>query len=256
MFSHASGVSRILSRSNLEGLRQNLTALQRRTLFVAFAVMVIFSSFSVYSQPRVSVVEGTRIDLGRIDEGITIIKNVTVKNTGSDTLVISNVSTSCGCTVAQLLTKRIAPRDSTTLQINFYTKDIVGPSVRKQVFIRSNDSINPTVTITMVAAIRKLVEAEPGYLNFSRVKLDTTLTRIVVLRNNGDSTVTLTAVTVPDSQLTAHLSVKILPSHGTTTLTVSLAPKKRGKLLGEIEITTNSGRQPKITISYVGMVEK
>jgi len=227
-----------------------------RAVFRSFILALLFSFGVAYSQPKITIVEGTKFDLGIIDEGETVTRKLTLRNTGNDTLVISNVSTSCGCTVAELPTKRVAPGETSLLTIIFYTKDVVGSRVRRQVFVRSNDSTQSSVTITLVAAIKKMIEAEPRYINFAIVKLGSVVTRTVVLKNMCDTTLKFLTVTVPDTQLTARLADRVVKPLGQTELMVSLKPRKAGKLAGQVEITIGGRREQKISISYVAGVKR
>ena len=208
------------------------------------------------SQPKISVVEGTQFDFGKVDLGETIIKKLTLKNTGNEMLSISNVSTSCGCTVAQLAKRDLSPNDTALLTITFYTKDVVGSAVRRQVFVRSNDSTQSKLTITMTARVQRLIEADPRYIIFGVVGPGSAVTRTIGLRNTRDTTVTLLSVSVPDSQFTARLSSQILKPFGTVQLSVSFKPNRAGKISGQVRISTNSPRQREIEISCVGLVKE
>ena len=208
------------------------------------------------SQPKISVVEGTQFDFGKVDLGETIIKKLTLKNTGNEMLSISNVSTSCGCTVAQLAKRDISPNDTALLTITFYTKDVVGSAVRRQVFVRSNDSTQSKLTITMTARVQRLIEADPRYIIFGVVSPGSAVTRTIGLRNTRDTTVTLLSVSVPDSQFKARLSSHVLKPFGTTKLVVSLEARRTGRLSGEVVISTDNARQRRIGVSCVGLVKK
>ncbi|MGA2625009.1 MAG: DUF1573 domain-containing protein [Bacteroidota bacterium] len=225
----------------------------RLSLFFPIALLVLTSAFS---QPKIVVVEGTTFDFGKVEEGNTVTKTLTLKNTGSDSLIISNVSTSCGCTVAKSSARNLAPGDSAALTIAFYTKDVVGTSVKRQVFVRSNDSTQSTVTITMVATILRFIETEPKYINFGAVSLGSTVKRSVVLRNMRDTVIKLLSVSTPDAQIAGRLARGRLDSHGETRLLVSLRPVRVGKVAGKIEIATDNPHIPEISISYIASVRK
>lgn len=235
-------------------VRNSIPVLRRR-LSLAFLIALLVLN-AAFSQPKIVVVQGTTFDFGKVEEGNTVTKTLTLKNVGSDSLIISNVSTSCGCTVAKLSEKNLAPGDSAALSIAFYTKDVVGTSVKRQVFVRSNDSTQSSVTITMVATILRLIEAEPRYINFGVVNLGSTVKRSVVLRNMRDAVVKLLSVSIGDPQVAGRLAAGRLESHGETHLLVSLKPARVGKVAGKIEIGTDNPRVPEISISYIASVRK
>ena len=233
------------------------TSIPIRTRRIGLSLFIAFLALhSVYSQPRIVVVEGTTFDYGRVEEGTTVTKTLTVKNTGRDSLLISNVSTSCGCTVAKLSAQHLAPGDSAALTIAFYTKDVVGTSVKRQIFVRSNDSTQSTVTLTMVATILRFIETEPKYINFGVVNPGSSVKRSVVLRNMRDTVVNFLSVSIPDKQITGRLVASKLESHGETRLLVFFKPTRAGKVAGKIAIATDNPRSPEISISYIASVKK
>ena len=61
-------------------------------------------------------------------------------------LVIENVSTTCGCTVAEGYAKQIKPGGSTALLVSLETRTYTG-KVERKVLIRSND---PETTLAEV----------------------------------------------------------------------------------------------------------
>ncbi len=222
---------------------------------ISFFLVLLFLTCA-FSQPKIVVVQGTTFDYGKVEEGASVTRTLTLKNIGTDSLLISNVSTSCGCTVAKLSEKDLAPGDSSALTIAFYTKDVVGTSVRRQVFVRSNDSTQSTVTITMVATILHFIDTDPHYINFGEVHRGSTVTRSVVLRNMRDTAVKLLSVSTGDAQVAGRLAAGSLGSHGETRLLVSLTPATVGRIAGQIEIATDNPHVPKISISYVASGRK
>jgi len=233
--------------------RSLFSACSRYAVTILLCVVAQRASFC---QPRIMIAEGTFFNLGTIDKGVTVVRELTVKNTGTDSLIISNVSTSCGCTVAKPRTTRLAPGDSTQLDVTFYTKDIVGSSVRRQIFVRSNDSTQQTLTMTLAAEIRTSIEVQPSYINFNVVKVGFAATRSVLLRNAGDTTVRILSVQSADSQVSVHCESTVLRPYGTASIEVKVIARERGKLLGQLEIMTDSPRQPKLLVSYIARVQR
>jgi hypothetical protein len=87
--------------------------------------------------PRIAV-EPPEFNFGKALQNKTLTKEFSVKNFGSEDLVITNVATSCGCTVAQLSTRTLKPGASTALIVNMETRAGNGP-IEKTVTIESND---------------------------------------------------------------------------------------------------------------------
>ena len=78
-----------------------------------------------------------------LDEGIPHLFVFPFTNTGSDTLVICNVKTSCGCLVAQWPKKPILPGARDSIKAIYSTLMRPGPFT-KSITVKSNDSADPT----------------------------------------------------------------------------------------------------------------
>jgi hypothetical protein len=68
--------------------------------------------------PVISFEEDTH-DFGKLTAGEKVTYAFKFKNTGKSVLIISNVSTSCGCTVSSYPKKPIQPGEGATLDVTF-----------------------------------------------------------------------------------------------------------------------------------------
>jgi hypothetical protein len=91
-----------------------------------------------------------------VANGTVITRDVGVSNTGNSTLLVEEISTSCGCTTATLEPMQLAPGATGTLHIAFdsgaHGPELTGPLVR-QIFINSNDPEQPEVTVELAANV-------------------------------------------------------------------------------------------------------
>ncbi len=87
--------------------------------------------------PRLSI-EPTAFDFGMAVQNKPLSKEFTIHNYGTEDLVIENVSTTCGCTVAEGYAKVIKPGGSTPMRVTLETRTYRG-KVERTVLIRSND---------------------------------------------------------------------------------------------------------------------
>lgn len=76
------------------------------------------------------------IDYGEIAKGSDGVRTFEFTNVGDAPLVISNVKSSCGCTVPSKPDGPVAPGESSAIQVKYDTKR-VGP-IRKTVTVYSN----------------------------------------------------------------------------------------------------------------------
>jgi len=111
-------------------------------------------------KPKIEL-EADKYDFGIVKLTDMVSHDFLIKNTGSLPLEIQRLSTSCGCTSAEMLDdiKTIAPGNSAKIRVSF------DPSVHKDnpdlgdikriVYIKTNDSINPEVEIEISANVIK-----------------------------------------------------------------------------------------------------
>ena len=91
------------------------------------------------------------LNFGTIEKGEVISRYITFKNDGKRDLVISNVKSSCGCTVADWPKNPIAPNHSDSLLLELSSSSLNG-KIMKTVTIISNSKPN-TKVITINAQI-------------------------------------------------------------------------------------------------------
>lgn len=97
----------------------------------------IFVGFAVQAQSTAKMeFKSEVIDYGEIAKGSDGVRTFEFKNTGNTPLVITNVSSSCGCTVPKKPEEPIQPGETGEIQVKYDTKR-VGP-IRKTITVYSN----------------------------------------------------------------------------------------------------------------------
>ncbi|MCD6595980.1 DUF1573 domain-containing protein [bacterium] len=95
--------------------------------------------------------EETSFDFGFAPQGNSKLVHVfVIRNSGEDTLTITKVRPTCGCTAAPLEKKILAPGEKTDLKIIFRTRGYKRKTT-KAVKIQSNDPINSMVSVRFSA---------------------------------------------------------------------------------------------------------
>ncbi|MGI9546576.1 MAG: DUF1573 domain-containing protein [Flavobacteriaceae bacterium] len=95
------------------------------------------------------------LDYGLIEKGSDGVRVFEFTNTGSTPLIISKVSSSCGCTIPKKPEEPILPGDTGEIQVKYDTNR-VGP-IRKAITVISNAD-----TPTKVLKIKGEVKAADG----------------------------------------------------------------------------------------------
>jgi hypothetical protein len=70
--------------------------------------------------------EPTRVDLGKLKQDVVASAEVQLINTGTQPIELLSTNADCGCTVATLKTKRLAPGEHTALGISVQTRNYQG----------------------------------------------------------------------------------------------------------------------------------
>lgn len=82
--------------------------------------------------------DSTYKDLGKVKEGQVVEVAYRFKNSGTKSLVIVNVSASCGCTIPEKPEKPIAPGEEGVIKAKFDSKGRPKGEARKEVFVKAN----------------------------------------------------------------------------------------------------------------------
>lgn len=118
---------------------------------VSILIILIAGCSSNIKSPKIEL-STTSFDLGDInpDDGIRT-ETFFVMNKGDSPLKIKSISTSCGCTEAEVESKEIMPGQQTKLTVTYDPNvhpGLVGKIMRK-IYIESNDPAQKEIELTL-----------------------------------------------------------------------------------------------------------
>ena len=124
---------------------------------VVLLMFVGLLAFNVIAQDKSAKIEfkTETVDYGVIEAGSDGVRVFEFTNTGSAPLIISKVSSSCGCTIPKKPEEAILPGKTGEIQVKYDTKR-VGP-IRKAITVISNAD-----TPTKILKIKGEVKAVEG----------------------------------------------------------------------------------------------
>ena len=199
--------------------------------------------------PTLQVPESS-YDFGEVVEGGKLTHVFTLKNLGGGALHIDQVRTSCGCTVAALKTKEIAPHGEGQVEVSFDTNHRGGDQ-RKTITVTSDDPIKPSVNLEIHANVQVILALQPESLQLSSEVgktqvIDTWLTgnlkekaRLRVLQKPADHELSVKAIEqTPDAGV------------GVQGLRFTLSSKKSGSGSGNVSIETGLANPDKLQVGY------
>ncbi len=108
-------------------------------------------------------------DFGNVKPQSSQLCTFNFKNTGNDILRITDVNTSCGCTISELPKREYAPGESGILPVVYLVESQLGEPT-KLIHIVSNDPLNPIIDLSIKAKITATVDLQPRELKLSLTK--------------------------------------------------------------------------------------
>jgi hypothetical protein len=108
----------------------------KKMLFTSL-IFVLLSGF-VLAQPQGAILKFDKLvhDYGTVYQGADGNCEFKFKNTGDEPLVLSNVRSTCGCTIPQWPKEPILPGQSAAIKVSYDTKRI--GAINKQITVLSN----------------------------------------------------------------------------------------------------------------------
>jgi len=228
---------------------------KRFVFFLLFLIATGLLPSLLFSQAKIEVVGGTNFDFGEVTTGSIVKRTVTLKNIGTDTLNVDEVSTSCGCTATLLSKNRIPPKGNGTLEISFDSKKFSG-KVEKAVSFETNDPDHNKMRILFTALVSKVLEVSTDHLVYNVVQLDTSNIKEITLSNVGDKPVRITNISSTSNDISFEIANKEIPPGTQGIIKCNLQPKETGIKKGEIHIKTDNAKVPELTVKYFALAKE
>ncbi len=132
-------------------------------------------------------------DLGIIEGDRVVPYSLSLRNEGDETLRITHVSTTCGCTVAVLPDSTITPGGAVPLKGSLDTRKMEG-EIRKSIFIINNDPGRERAVLILHGFVVRTVSHSPTALFFSNARLNRSLTKSITIRSGSGVPLEITGV--------------------------------------------------------------
>jgi hypothetical protein len=218
------------------------------------ATLVFFGVSLSTAQPKLELPGGSKFNLGSVYRGAMAERHITLRNVGTDTLIISRVDVSCGCTGTMISHDRIAPGDTGSLLITFNSKNFRG-AVHKTVTVNSNDPSQPQAVIQFEGTVVEDVVTTPEYLWFQDAEVGARSTRMLTIKNEGKEPLLLKSFTSELRGLSVSLPAEPVQPGSTIQLPVVYTPAAANPVLAErMTITTSNPHQSEIVVAVYGNV--
>ena len=121
------------------------------TGLISLGLLVLTLAAGCADQPGQVELSATEFDFGTIPNDEPVSQVFEVRNVGRGKLEITGVSTSCGCTSAEVSKRQLGPGESAALAVTSDPLAHEGATGRfmRVVYVRSNDADVPEATLTI-----------------------------------------------------------------------------------------------------------
>ena len=124
---------------------------------ILFFLLALFSCVSTeqYSLDQPNISGDIRVwDFGQVKEGDVLEHSFLLRNFQDKPLFISNIHTSCGCTVSETPKKYLLPGEQAPIKVKFHTQGYSG-LVQQQVYVHTDCVSTPIIKFSVKAEVLK-----------------------------------------------------------------------------------------------------
>lgn len=235
-----------------------------------FVVIALFAALvqAQFRGPKIRFAHET-YDFGQVKQGEIVKHAFLVMNDGDDTLKISNVVTSCGCTAFDLAKRELMPGETVTLTVEFNSHGRIGQQT-KYISIMSNDKDKPSTSVILKGTVLeesfvKPENAEEPKVVFSETQFDfgfvqegKVVEHTFKFKNEGKKDLEIKDIRTSCGCTAALVSQKLLKPGEEGTIRIEFDSSNRfGRLSRTITVTTNELEAPtKVLTIYAEITKK
>ena len=195
--------------------------------------------------------EKTELDFGELESGKVTDLEYKFKNTGDQTLIIKNISSSCGCTVTKVEKKEYQPGEDGVIPVKFFSRGYNG-KITKTITVATNDPENVYTRLKVMGSVvlKDFAAWEiigPDRLDFSEVTLGEKYTEKIKFKNTG--TIELRIIEVTHApEISPEFNKKALAPDEEGEVSIVFKPMQAGRFAAFMRIRTNAYKQRSVII--------
>lgn len=229
-------------------------AMRRHSLVVVAVFLSVLGGVSAAFAKPIIMSPEPAFDFGEAENDQKITHEFVVKNAGDEPLELTEVKTTCGCTVAELQTHLLEPGQETIVGVTFNLKGKQGPQ-HKRITVLSNDPDQPSYGLELTGTALTTIMVEPSIINFGRIEdAEPHEQKIIIKSMREGHTFNILDVTASeDSPFKAALET-VSPGKEYTVAAVSNPNLMPGTLSGRITVRTDDESRPAILVQVYGHV--
>ncbi len=225
--------------------------------FALIIAISLGSVLSIFAQPKLTIVGGDTYSWGKVKPTTVPLKTkVLIKNTGNQTLKVTDVKVGCGCTGTILDNKTIEPGKTSTLEVSLNIQGINGETT-KTITISSNDENTPSKILKLHANVLDPFKLSQSYILLSNLKVGKESSGEIIMENNSGKDIKITDVSITNNSIVSNVSKKTVIKNGSKfKLQAKATPSKEGYFTSTITLTTTFPDKKKIDVMVYGQASK
>lgn len=232
--------------------------LSRFGIFATLVIVLLAFGGRTWSEEAASKsrLKGARIffpqpvyDFGTVLVGQVVMHTFSFTNIGDQTLELSEVKSTCGCTTAGEWTRRVEPGQGGIIPVEFHTGHFNGPVV-KPVTVSCNDTHidQKDLTLQLKGSVWHPIDIVPSAAAFAGVlETPTNLFRTIRITNQEDRPLLLTEARSNQRAIAAEITTNE-PGRSYEVTVRLVPPLGAGNVFGEITVKTSSTNMPVLSI--------
>lgn len=195
--------------------------------------------------------EKTELDFGELESGKVADLEFKFKNTGDETLIIKNISSSCGCTVTKVEKKEYKAGEEGTVPVKFFSRGYNG-KITKTITVSTNDPENVYTRLKVMGnvVLKDFAQWEiigVDRLDFKEVTMGQKYTETIKFKNTG--TIELRIVEVTHApEISPEFNKKVLAPDEEGEVSIVFKPMQVGRFAAFMRIRTNAYKQRSVII--------
>jgi hypothetical protein len=218
-------------------------------LSVLFVIVLISGCVGQVKGPGIHF-GSMKYNFGVIEEGKLVNHSFEFTNNGTETLIVSEVHPTCGCTVAGDYDKEVKPGQQGKIPLSFKTSGYDGP-VTKTITVKTNVPDKTDLSLTIEGTVKISVSVNPRTLFLGNIERNRTtpITGKIAITNRLPGAIKITEVTVANENAETNLETIKAGFEYSINVTVN-PPYKDGQVMGTVLIKTDSKISPEITAQF------
>ncbi|HEX8438983.1 choice-of-anchor D domain-containing protein, partial [Archangium sp.] len=218
---------------------------------------------SAHSQVAASLTGSSRVNPTSLVFGAQRVnttsaaKSMVVTNTGTETLTISSISVNGPFALVgpPSMPMALSPDDSHVFSVAFIPT--AEGSATGTLTVTTNDPDRPTLVVALAGTgVMPRLDVSPSPLAFGDVRVGTTVTKTVIVKNVGTGPITFTSLSTeagsPFELVTPTTVPFTLASNEQVVVTVKFSPTAEGAVTGTLVLGTDDPAIPNVTVALSG----